>query len=165
MDAEWQERIERLERLLPYQTAALLPAVMESYAVHGNTAAANTAGGGVAVAAATITQVAGPIVLTPGRWMIYAWANVLMGAGAGTADVYIRQGTSAVGHPSTWTLAAAAQGGGAVPLVIVTLGVTTSYNLACYSSAACTVRETGGAGGFGAVSGIAALQLSTVLTP
>lgn len=106
--------------------------------------------GNTAVAAATVTQIAGTISLTEGTWLVYGGANILMGAGASAFDIYVRQGAAQVGKPTGQTLAAGASCTLPVaPLrVVVPAGAPVTYNLACFSTLACTARNSGGAGGF-----------------
>jgi hypothetical protein len=122
---------------------------------------ANVPGANVAVAATTVTQIAGPITLAAGIWEIEGEANILMGAGAGTADIYLRQGVTKLDAVATFVLAAGAQAGGPTGRLRVTPTVSTAYNLACFSTAACTARAlAGGAGGFNNMLWIRATRLA-----
>lgn len=95
----------------------------------------------VAIAAATVTQIAGPLTLTAGTWLVWGFVSFLQGAAAGTCEAYLRQGTTRVGEVALWTLAAAERGAGPVPMVGVVVGADTTYNLAAFCSAAATARN------------------------
>jgi hypothetical protein len=121
----------------------------------GASAVANTA-----IGAAAVVPIAGTaLTLTEGTWLVTAAANILMGAGAGLCDVYLRAGGAAAGRPATFQLAAAAQGGGAVPAIrqAVAPGTTVAVDLAAFANAACTAQWAGGAGGF-ATTGVTAVR-------
>lgn len=118
------------------------------------------AGANVAVAATTVTTLAS-LTLGAGSYLLWGWANVLMGAGAGVADLYLRDGvTQLSGTVATLTIAAAGQEGATTPPYLVAPVGSTTYNLTCFSSAACTGRALGGgAGGFNNMLGIRAVRL------
>lgn len=118
-------------------------------------------GANVAVAATTVTTIA-TITLAAGTYTIWGWSNILMGAGAGVVDIYIRDGagTQLTGTVSTFTIAATGQAGGPTPLARIAPTGSTTYNLTCFSTAACTARALGGgAGGFNNMMGIRAVEL------
>lgn len=109
----------------------------------------------LAVPAATVTGLA-TLTLTEGVWWVQGWANLLMGAGAGVADLYLSVG----GGNFSVNLAAAAQGSGETPpsVVVVPVGATQAVTLNCYANAACTAQWAGGPAGVGNAVGLRAVR-------
>jgi hypothetical protein len=109
----------------------------------------------LAVPAATVTGLV-TLTLTEGAWWVQGWASILMGAGAGKADLYLSVG----GGNFTVNLAAAADASGITPpsVVVVPTGATQAVTLNCFANAACTAQWAGGPAGLGNAVGIRAVR-------
>jgi hypothetical protein len=110
----------------------------------------------LAVPAATVTGLV-TLTLTEGVWWAQGWASILMGAGAGKADLYLSVG----GGNFTVNLAAAADASGITPpsVVVVPVGATQAVTLNCFANAACTAQWAGGPAGLGNAVGVRAVRV------
>lgn len=110
----------------------------------------------LAVAASTVTALH-TLALTQGTWFAVGFSNILMGAAAGTVDVYLTGGGAGI---ASQNLAASTQAQlitGPVVYVVGAGGTTITLN--GFGGAAFTSRGGGGAGGFVNMTGIQAIRV------